>query len=220
MVDDAPRDGLWPLPGGVTSYFDTAIAILDEVHARRPTPDELFAFLQRSFAVRGRRSGDGYVAVLRRIRWIERDAGRYMITARGEVVRSTRSREEAFADLAARFSGIDETLALVEGGVTSANDLRDELNARLGTRWEHTVQATVRLNWLRSLGKVHDEEVARRGASSATGATAEVVALYDPTPTRRHDAHHAGPAALADAVVLAYDEGPGAGWSPYARAAG
>ncbi len=155
------KAGVWPLPGGVTGYFSTALALLTFVRDSGPTEEELRAFLRTKYKVTGQVSINGYVAVLRTLGWIERKSGQVTLTPRGAQVLAARSTEMAWEDLTATFIGFEETRELMAEGTHSLPQIRDILNTRLGTTWKKTGQAMFRQNWLRSIGYGPQDERAR-----------------------------------------------------------
>lgn len=210
MADNERYDGLGPLPGGVTSYFDSALAILAEVQANAPSTDELLDFLRRQYGVEGKVAGDGYLSLLRRLGWLQIADGAVAITTRGTALLATGDRDLAYDDLASTYSGVSEVIDLVEKGITTPANLRDSLNERLGTHWQTANQASFRLNWLRSLGKISEAALRNEPTSTSNAASERVAPDCERVIERLHpDGVVRGRALqwLASAIDRAHGEG-------------
>lgn len=152
----AKKLGVWPLPGGVTAYFTTALAWLEFIRNQRPSDTAMRAFMRERYEVTGSISAKGYLDVLRNLGWTTLTNEGWRVTPRGEEILSTRSKDLAWIDLTEAFAGFDETLAILQRGPIGMNALKDELNRVLNTTWEKSSQAAFRANWLRSLGRIAD----------------------------------------------------------------
>jgi hypothetical protein len=152
----AKKLGVWPLPGGVTAYFTTALAWLEFIRDQRPADPTMRAFMRERYEVTGSVSAKGYLDVLRNLGWTALTSEGWRVTPRGEEILSTRSKDLAWLDLTEKFAGFDETLAILQRGPIAMNALKDELNRALNTTWEKSSQAAFRANWLRSLGRIAD----------------------------------------------------------------
>lgn len=150
----AKKLGVWPLPGGVTAYFSTALAWLEFIREQRPSDVAMRAFMRERYEVTGSISAKGYLDVLRNLGWTTLTNEGWRVTPRGEEILSTRSKDLAWVDLTGTFAGFDETLAILQRGPIGMNALKDELNRVLNTTWEKSSQASFRANWLRSLGRI------------------------------------------------------------------
>jgi len=72
---------IWPLPGGVDHYFDTALELLGFVRANQPTEDGLTAELKRRYKTTGNASTKAYIRILRNLGWIELQGDRFAATS-------------------------------------------------------------------------------------------------------------------------------------------
>lgn len=150
----AKKLGVWPLPGGVTAYFTTALAWLAFIREQSPSDAAMRAFMRERYEVTGSTSAKGYLDVLRNLGWATLTSSGWRLTPRGEEILRTRSTELAWSDLTEKFAGFEETLAILQRGPTTMSALREELNRTLNTTWEKNGQPTFRANWLRSLGRI------------------------------------------------------------------
>jgi hypothetical protein len=153
----AKKLGVWPLPGGVTAYFTTALAWLEFIRAQSPADAVMRDFMRARYEVTGSVSAKGYLDVLRNLSWTTLTDTGWRLTPRGEEILTTRSKDLAWSDLTEKFAGFEETLAILQRGPTSMNELRQELNRALSTSWERNSQASFRANWVRSLERIAGE---------------------------------------------------------------
>lgn len=200
MSESSKRRGLWPLPGGVESYFDTALALVQHVADQSPTEAQVVQHLRTAYGVTGDRSAPGYVRVLRNLGWVEAQDDLLVVTPRGRDLLASRDRLEAYRTLDERFVGIEATLRTISDGARTLDDVQAALNQALGTSWSSSNQAFFRLCWLRSLGLVARGEdghlelspagqaVLQKARSAADLPQRPAEPVPPPIPTGRHAA--------------------------------
>lgn len=177
--------GLWPLPGGVEAYLDSAIKLLQFARNARPTEDAFISELKRSFGTTGLFAMKGYIRFLLTVGWIEAQGDMLVPTTSGEALCRSLDPLMAFKDIDRAYSGIQVALDLIAGGAGDIDGLRVALNARLGATWESTNQASFRANWLRSLGLVVRNDSGRlvltaRGQAVRSSSTSSPEAVVRP----------------------------------------
>lgn len=186
---------IWPLPGGVDHYFETALELLGFVRANQPTEEGLTAELKRRYKTTGKASMKAYIRILRNLGWIELQGDRFLSTSRGIDLLISRDSNRAFGDLVSTYTGVQEILDLVHAGTTDLEALIKAMNRKLGTDWTSANQVFFRLNWLRSLGllekneagkfclsaKAHNKSLAPQGIPKAVGVPIASAPVPDPT---------------------------------------
>lgn len=145
------RNGVWPLPGGVESYFETLLALLEFCHERSPTKIQLEAELRNEYAVSGDTAIRGYVRMLMITDLFEEHDRVLVPSASGRALLASREPAEVYSLLVERFLGIDVTLALLAAQPGTISQLHARLTAQLGVSWTSTNQTMFRVCWLRSL---------------------------------------------------------------------
>ena len=121
-------DGLYPMPGGVTRYFETALEILGRIGPEGRAVSDVRAWLLERFKVDGAVAVPGYLKLLAALGWVAELDDRLGLTPRGAALFETRDTTTAFADLDARFTGISETLGLLRAGSRPRREMLAELN--------------------------------------------------------------------------------------------
>jgi hypothetical protein len=194
-------DGLYPMPGGVTRYFETALEILAAVGPEGGALSDIRAWMLERFKVDGAVAVPGYFKLLAALGWVVELDDRLGLTPRGAALLQTRDPATAFADLDARFSGMSETLGLLREGSRPRREMLAELNQALGKAWKSHNQVNFRVNWLRSLGMAPSSDGATVDAT-ADAARAALERVHDDPDVRAQCF-----ALLADAVERAHHHG-------------
>jgi hypothetical protein len=151
---------LWPLPGGQEQFFETLLAFLDEIAAKRPTLDELTEWVLAKFErVTKERLVQSYVrAVLYSMGVVDFDGDRIVITPEGEGLRKSRDGRELYRILTKNILGIEEVVSFLRAGPLDVNTLHARLADKLKVSWETDVQVRYRLQWLAACGVVERDE--------------------------------------------------------------
>lgn len=146
---------LWPLPGGQGNYVQSMSRMLTFVSEAEPTLDELIDWILETFpTVRSRKSGKGYIEVPRLAGLIETRSDRLVLTTGAATYLASADSDDLFRTVASSIAGLEETLDRVREEPIETGDVTKFLNQTLGTAWETDAQATWRLRWLESFGKI------------------------------------------------------------------
>ncbi len=146
---------LWPLPGGQGNFVQTMWMMLTFVSESEPTLDEFIQWMIDSFPrVHSRKTAKGYIEVPRLSGLIESRGDRLVLTTDAAAYLASAEEEDLYRVMASNIAGLDETLAKITAEPCDTRQLTDFLNRELGTEWETEAQATWRVRWLESFGKV------------------------------------------------------------------
>ena len=150
--------GLWPLPGGVEKYFETALDLLEFVKTESPTEDQLKDYFRTHYGVDGPSSLPQYVRVLVNLRLISVKNGLCSLAPEGTAWQQARDPIAAYHQLNERFEAIESLLQLCAQATGTLNDVHSALCKLHGYTWQSTNQTFFRVCWLRSLGLVERDE--------------------------------------------------------------
>ena len=103
---------LWPLPGGQERFFDTLMAFVDQIGAKKPTLDEMTEWVLANYeTVTKQRLVHSYLrAVLYSMGIIDFDGDQVVLTADGEKLRQSRDRADLLRLLELNVLGVTELL--------------------------------------------------------------------------------------------------------------
>jgi hypothetical protein len=151
---------LWPLPGGQEHFFDTLLAFLDEIGARRPGLDEMTTWVMDRFEkVTKQRLVQSYLrSVLYSMGLIEFDGERIQLADEGEALRTSRDKKHLLRILARNILGIEEILEFLEKQAADAGAILHFLVDRLNVEWETDQQVRYRLQWLAACDAVEKSD--------------------------------------------------------------
>jgi len=149
---------LWPLPGGVDSYFNTLLVCLEFVGKNNPDRSALRKWFVNTYRLTGKKTVDGYIYVVEAIlHLIREENGGFSLTNDGKDVLETKSKSKMFDILNLRVAGISELLALLRDKPHLEDELHESLQSRLasqGARWKTKAQTVFRIHWLKNLGMI------------------------------------------------------------------
>jgi hypothetical protein len=145
----------WPLPGGRGNFVQTAWMMLTYVSEAEPTLDDFVRWMIDTFErVNSPKSARSYIEVLRLARVIEARGERLVPSADGAAYLASTDSEDLYSITRENIAGFDELMARLTEGPLTVSEATALLNDALGTGWSTDAQATYRLQWLESFGKV------------------------------------------------------------------
>ncbi|WP_437599085.1 AAA family ATPase [Sorangium sp. So ce590] len=151
--DDARRDGIWPLPGGVRHYKQTLDTLLSELRDRRLPEAEFFALLRDRYEATGEAARRGYINLLLYLGVVRLSDDRLELTPEGESYLEDPQPRALFERLHATYTGFLEILIIAKTlGRMDTTSARNLLTALLDKDWRTDNQVSFRRNWLLSLG--------------------------------------------------------------------
>jgi 5-methylcytosine-specific restriction protein B len=177
--------GVWTLPGGVRTYARTLEDLLRFVKEQQPTDQQFRDMLRVRYQIVGDVNATGITDVLPRLGLVSHAEGRFEPTARGVAYLQSPEPLKLFEYLHEAYSGILETLTIVEElGHGDPGRYHLVLKELLGATWSTANQTNFRRNWLLSLGLTDradegDEltELGRRALQAHSDEVAAIKAL-------------------------------------------
>jgi hypothetical protein len=146
---------LWPVPGGTRNYVDSAKDMVQQIASTNPTIDEMTAWMKGRFPkAKSDQTIRGYVRVLRTLGFISYEGERLRTTPEGNDLLSGNPKDIVARQLFARVAGVSDVFEMLKAKPMAEEEVRDELNRRLGTMWETTAQTGYRLLWLQNVGLI------------------------------------------------------------------
>lgn len=159
--DVGKNRGLWPLPGGTTSYVDTLDKFLAVVANGTNTKESLNKWYKSNFEnVNSDKSVYGYIGVPRVMGLTYVKDGLVLLTAEGEKVFKTKDINflfEVISNNVLAFDDIVEFLKITDEPQSEHNIL-EYLKENFDINWQTFAQVNFRLLWLINLGKIKKVE--------------------------------------------------------------
>ena len=149
--------GLWPLPGGLTSFVPTLFRVLTAVRDGQDTNEKLIQWFIQSFeGVKSSKTALGYVGVPRTIGLTETYAGNIRLTTEGNELLESRSLDRLYEIFAANVFAVDEIMEYFNTTKTpqTEEDILKFLQENLNVGWTTVAQVHFRLLWLMNIGKL------------------------------------------------------------------
>lgn len=157
--DEARRDGVSPLPGGVRHYKQTLDTLLSELRDRRLPEAEFFALLRDRYEVTGDTARQGYINLLLYLGLVRFSEDRLELTPDGESYLDDPQPRALFERLHVTYTGFLEVLVIVNAlGRMDTTSARNLLTALLDKDWRTSNQVSFRRNWLLSLGATERQD--------------------------------------------------------------
>lgn len=146
---------LWPLPGGRGNFVQTMWMMLTYVSESEPTLDEFIDWTIETFErVNSRKTAKGYIEMVRLAGLIQPRGDRLVLTSDAASYLASTDAEELYRTMCDNIAGLEETLDRLREAPATLPELTAFLNRTLGTAWDTDAQASWRVQWLQSLGKV------------------------------------------------------------------
>lgn len=200
------RKDTYPLPGGYDGYLETLASILEHVAAQRPSADRLMGYMRDAFGVT-QTSARLSSSFLRRVGYLDDNAGRIEISALSSRWLASRDDELVIAQLHARVRFIGEMVAAADIPRT-ADELLKVATERFGLTWTTKAQISRRRGWLQSAKMLEVDEENRLVATENGRQLVSRLKLQEPDvvePATRDLSD-----AAADSENIAKEPGSGA----------
>ncbi len=151
--------GLWPLPGGIHRYVESAVAMLEYVAAKPPRMDDMVRWIKTKFErAKSDKTIPSYINVLRTLGLIVVDGGRIELTLAGQQCLTENPRHVLTTQLRKRVAGVEEILSALESGPLTVGDVHMILLKELGVTWETPNQTKFRLLWMQNVGLIAQDD--------------------------------------------------------------
>lgn len=144
---------LWPLPGGIWSYFETLLLMLEYI-SKHSDIDKITQWIISEFEnVSSNSSVNGYLNVLRNTGLIKKDVESLVLTNDGERVRTEKNKDLVFQIFSAKILVFQELFEFVRNSdaPVSEDEALDYVNENFDMKWNTTAQVKYRLLWLSNL---------------------------------------------------------------------
>ncbi len=151
---DPRRAGIWPLPGGVRSYADTLLALVNAIGEAEPMSIPDFeGLLEERYDVTGTRARKGYRQTIRGIGFVTEEDDELTVSEAGRAWLENPTRLATFAALHRTFTGMLAPLVLssIEPRLP-LKEVHRIVTQVLGMSWKTGTQVYFRRNWILSLG--------------------------------------------------------------------
>ncbi len=146
---------LWPLPGGRGNFVQAMWMMLTFVSESEPTLDEFIDWMIETFErVNSRKTAKGYIEMTRLAGLVEPRGDRLVLTSDAASYLASTDQEQLYRTMCHNIAGLEETLLRLSESPATLPELTTFLNALLGTSWDTDAQASWRVQWLDSFGKV------------------------------------------------------------------
>ena len=147
------------LPGKPEEWFDILLAILNRIREKRPSLQELVAWATKNFRVGKSKMEDGIRSTIIRCSLASIDAKtrKMRLTSSGRELLKTRDPTILLKAFRKNIWGVEEILSLLEERAMTLDEIFDALR-KLGARWRTPAQVKYRLEWLKGLGVISQDE--------------------------------------------------------------
>ncbi len=129
--------------------------MLTYVSESEPALDEFIDWTIETFErVNSRKTAKGYIEMVRLAGLIQPRGDRLVLTSDAASYLSSTNAEELYRTMCDNIAGLEETLDRLREAPATLPELTAFLNRTLGTAWDTDAQASWRVQWLQSFGKV------------------------------------------------------------------
>lgn len=147
--------GIWPLPGGTTSYVETLYKILEKISEIKPTFEELLSWFIREYNLTGEATPKSMFHYLMRFGFFYEVNNRMILSRDSEEYIKTKDKTIVYTVLNNSVLGIEDILILLYiHNELSLKKINEWFVKTYDVKWGTTTQVSFRMNWLRSLGYV------------------------------------------------------------------
>ncbi len=159
--DHGKNRGLWPLPGGITSYVDTLDRFLTTVSDGTNTQESLSKWYKSNFEnVNSDKSVYAYIGVPRVMGLTYVKDGLVLLTAEGKKVLKTKDLNFLFEVISNNVFVFDDIVEFLKttNEPQSEHNILEYLKENFDINWQTFAQVNFRLLWLINLGKIKKVE--------------------------------------------------------------
>ncbi len=150
--------GLWPVPGGVKRYVDSAVKMLRHVAQTEPTFSQMVEWMPTAFGkVRRKSTAEGYIRVLKTLGLLSFDGETVEITEAGSRALTEEPKKVVLNQLRARVAGIRPYLESLRDQSMTLDESHEFFKRELSVEWQTYQQTTYRLQWLQNVGAIEKD---------------------------------------------------------------
>jgi restriction endonuclease Mrr len=151
--------GLWPLPGGATSYVETLFSFMEAVTKGINTQGKLTKWYKQSFEnVKSDKTAHGYIRVPRVMGLTSVHNGTIQLTPDGEQVLKTKNLNFLYDVISKNIFAFNDIVEFIKtsGEPQSEQSILEYLNENFDIDWQTFAQVNFRLLWLINLEKIKE----------------------------------------------------------------
>ena len=149
---------LWPLPGGLKRYVDSAVKMLRYVAQTEPSFSQMMDWMPTAFGkVRRKSTADGYIRVLKTLGLVSFDGETVEITEAGSSVLTEEPKRVVLNQLRANVAGIRPYLKSLRDQPMTLDESHEFFKRELSVDWQTYTQTSYRLQWLQNVGAIVKE---------------------------------------------------------------
>ncbi len=147
--------GLWPVPGGVKRYVDSAEKMLRYVAQTEPSFSQMVDWMPTAFGkVRRKSTAEGYIRVLKTLGLLSFDGETVEITEVGSSVLTGEPKKVVLNQLRANVAGSRAYLKSLRDQPLSLDESQEFFKKELSVDWQTYTQTRYRLQWLQNVGAI------------------------------------------------------------------
>ena len=153
--------GIWPLPGGTTSYIETLFMYLEEVSQGMHTKNKLTEWYLSNFEnVKSKKTANGYINVPKNMGLTFMHNGYVQLTDAGKEVLKTKGISLLYETISKNILAFDDIVEFIKtsGEIQSEQSILEFLKENFDIEWSTYAQVNFRLIWLINLGKIKKVE--------------------------------------------------------------
>lgn len=146
---------LWPIPGGIRNYVQSAVAMLGFIAKESPTLDQMVHWMKIRFErAKSDKTIRAYIGVLKTLGLLDFEGEKVVVTPEGAECLSGDPRLIIARQLQVNIAGITEVLQALRGGPMTKESIHQLLLEELKASWKTMTQTDFRLLWLENVGLI------------------------------------------------------------------
>ena len=148
---------IWPLPGGVNSYVETLIALLQNIKSNKSSREEIVQWFLKTYDnVTSKKTALGYLNVPKNMGLIEVSNKTCRLTEQGEIFLQSKDIDFLHDTISTNIIAFDDIYQLLKNSSKPKTDMEllDFVNENYDVEWRTLAQINFRLRWLTNLKKV------------------------------------------------------------------
>lgn len=148
---------IWPLPGGITSYVETLIQLLERINSTKSTRDDLVKWFIKNYdSVTSLKTASSYLNVPKNMGLVDYRDGIFTLSQSGSEFLNNRDLDYLYQTISSNIMAFEEIYQfLVSSPVPKTDqDILEYVVDNFDVDWTSLAQVSFRLLWLMNLGKV------------------------------------------------------------------
>ncbi len=157
QTDTFKNRGLWPLPGGISSYIETLFKYLQAVNDGTNTRTELIKWYIKNFDnVKSEKAANGYINVPRSMGLTKLENGKVQLTEVGQEILTKKDLDLLYDTISNNILAFDDIVEFMKTSkeVQTEQSILEYLKENFDIEWSTFAQVNFRLLWLVNLRKI------------------------------------------------------------------